>query len=122
MRDNIRSNYPKWDPKNPVGPFDRDGNLQHYPLGQGYGAERTGPSWRAVPPWTGVLTLKGYSRGRSAAYAVFVDAHGFEYPMMLSDFVELVKERTLAHGDVYARWALAKRGQNYGIRLAKEGE
>lgn len=111
----------KWNPKDPHGPFDAQGNLQHYPLALGW-SPRVEPEWRQVRPWWGTLSLEGYARGRSAAYFEMVDESGHTYPMMISDFAELVKSRTVAHGAVYTRWALAKRGQNYGIRLAKVGE
>lgn len=112
----------RWDPKDPVAPF-MDGSLQHYPEMRGWGEAARFPEWRHVVASHMTLTLDGYARGRSAAYFTFVDEAGNHFPMMLADFAELVRTRMpLAPGKFFALWAVAKRGQNYGIRLAKEGD
>ena len=111
-----RPTVPKWDAKKPVAPFGPAGDLQHYPESTGYGDNRRGPEWRDVRPWSTTLTLVGYARGRSAAYFLLKDKQGHTYPMMLSDFTDLVMTRTSAAGVFSGWWAVKKRGQNYGIQ------
>lgn len=105
---------PKWDAKHPVAPFDRDGNLLHYP------DHWRGLEWREVPRYFNAeLTIKDYCRGRSAAYFELADDEGRTYPMFLKDFTCLVKRASLQEGRTVCTqtWRYLKRGQNYGIAL-----
>jgi hypothetical protein len=103
---------PQWDPKNPVAPFDGDGNLMHYP--EAWGALQ----WLPAEPFSANLSLVDYARGRSAAYFLWKGDDGKTYPMFLKDFVDAVFLLELHHGATERRrWRFVKRGQNYGIAL-----
>ena len=95
-------------------PFDVRGNLMDYPEPH-YVAE-----WRENVPFEAMLTFTGFSRGRSAAQAVYKNAAGATFHMFLTDFADLV-ERGGPLNVVFGTWVATKRGQNYGIRrLEKE--
>ena len=122
----------RWNPKDPHAPFDRKGNLQHFPLDEYVyapddpGAGRNGytrvpATWRPVRPFVASLRVNDYGRGRSAAYFCLVDEEGHEWPMFMSDFFALVQRTTLEQGVTPAlRWAVRKAGQNYGLALAPD--
>jgi hypothetical protein len=113
-------------------PYDRGGNLQHFPHDQSDWDDTCGrqpdgswkvppqipPDWRPNTPFLATLTLRGMIRGRSAAYLQWADSGGRVYPMFLVDLVDLLKSRAVECGTVTAWWVVAKRGQNYGIQLA----
>jgi hypothetical protein len=80
---------------------------------------REGVEWREVEPFERTLTLKDTRRGRSAAYFIWVDALGNEYPMFMTDVADLIRRGCIEFGVVHdAMWTVRKRGQNFGIRLA----
>lgn len=100
-------------------PFDHEGNLLHYPVV--YTSGRAYPEWRPNIPFVATLTIYGMSRGRSAAYFIWQDEDEHEYPMFISDAVEVLRRCTISNGRVTARWIVKKRGQNFGIGLDKDG-
>lgn len=107
-------------------PFDRNGNLQHFPSWR-WDPERRGYTiddndWRDVEPFHAVMRLEpGVTSGRSAKYLHWRDQDDHQYPMFVAELVELVvtgvvKEGGIAEGD----WIVCKRGQNYGIRYVRD--
>ena len=82
------------------------------------------PDWRDNAPFKATLTLKHTHRGRSAAYFVWADETGAEFPMFISDMADLACSLIGIGpgGVVVADWIVAKRGQNYGVRLALPSE
>jgi hypothetical protein len=119
-------------------PFTAAGALMHFPersydyskavrLEVGFGWEVPprviDPDWRPNLPFRAMLMLKGSARGRSAAYFLWEDAAGREFPMFITDMTDLVRHETaLRAGVATAWWMVAKRGQNYGVRLATDAE
>lgn len=119
-------------------PYGPDGSLQHFPttsadysnavrLETGYGWEvpprMIGPDWRPNLPFTATMRLHETRRGRSAAYFVWHDQDGRSFPMFITDMADLVRAGTVVAGGVVAGlWMVAKRGTNYGIRLATDQE
>lgn len=114
-------------PKAYKAPYDRNGNLMHYPETQRwYDDEQrheAPPEWRTPEPMRAVLVYEGYARGRSAAY--FIWRHsitGTRYPMFMTDLDEMLRTRTIPQVGVHATWIECKRGSNYGIRVATAAE
>lgn len=116
-------------------PFDRDGNLQHYPQTQAdwsgvtyVDGKRVGeiifhePDWREVVPFRATMTLEsGVTSGRSAKYVHWRDQDGHQYPMFVSELVDLVTAGAAKEGGVAeGMWIVCKRGANYGIRYVRE--
>lgn len=93
-------------------PF-RNGDQLHYP--DNY---PTPPEWHDNFEFEGTLTFTGFHRGRSAAYAEFMDCKGATFTMFLKDLEEVIKCRGVACGKIQARWTFCKRGANYGLCLA----
>lgn len=108
-----------WDPKKPEAPFDGDGNMLHYP--DNFYMNRDG-GWRQVQPFEATLTIVGLNRGRSAAYLTVVDEAGHNYPLFITDLVDIIQNRDIIGGRLTGRWAVRKRGQNFGIGPAKESQ
>lgn len=119
-------------------PYTENGDLMHFPensydysdavrLETGYGWEvppRTvTPDWRPNVPFAKTLRLVETRRGRSAAYFIWHDEDGREFPMFISDMLGLVQSGVaIAGGTVTTRWMVTKRGANYGIRHAAAEE
>jgi hypothetical protein len=119
-------------------PFDTDGSLMHYPadrldyseavrleVGRGWEVppRSIGPDWRPNVPFAATLRLDGSCRGRSAAYFEWKDEAGRTFPMFITDMADLVRSGTVVAGGVVAAvWMVAKRGTNYGVRLATDEE
>ena len=75
-------------------PYDRRGNLMHYPRDEydysgGRGpqsdssfipAAKIAPDWRPNDPFTATLTIDEVRSGRSAKYLMWTDADGCEFP------------------------------------------
>lgn len=85
------------------------------------------PEWRMNQPWRASLQLDTVTSGRSAKYVIWrpvnlpLDRRTF--PMFVTDLLDVVKNGEIQPGGIVsARWMVAKRGQNYGLRLAKEEE
>lgn len=95
-------------------PFFNDSLLHHPSFWQ----NRDGFEWREVETFERSLTIDGSRRGRSAAYFIWKDVAGHEYPMFLTDMAHLLGNASVEFGTVYdGMWKVVKRGQNYGIRL-----
>jgi hypothetical protein len=97
-------------------PFDENGNLLSYPRAW-FGKEVV---WNPIEPFVESLKLVGTERGRSAAHFMWEDTRGRQYPMFLTDLVNLLIRRPITPPGVthYETWTIKKRGQNYGIALA----
>lgn len=97
----------------------KNGKLQQYARGDfahpEYGYE--GEEWRENEPFQARMTIHDMYSGRSAKGLYWKDQHGNEYPMFVSDLVDLLKNADVLSGEANAVWIIAKRGQNYGIRL-----
>lgn len=111
-----------------VVPYTWRGSLLHW-TNQDIGVDRTGESeysgvyWRPNTPFTETLTLKGIESGRSAKYTIWRAEDGRTFPMFIAELVEMAcSPAGIARGISTNRWMVAKRGQNYGIRLAREEE
>lgn len=114
-------------------PYTTDGSLMHFPEdsrdypdarqtddGYVWGEPRIiRPDWRPNTPFAATLRLIETRRGRSAAYFIWHDEAGHEFPMFISDMLLLVQSGVaIASGAVSTRWMVTKRGANYGIRHA----
>ncbi|MBB5081336.1 hypothetical protein [Nonomuraea endophytica] len=108
-------------------PYDRRGNLMHYPQDD-YRRVETGeyavvpPDWRPITEFTATLTMTGRRRGRSAAYFMWTDQDGHEWPMFLADLDHLISSATIKNGVATGTWTVGKRGANFGIRYVSQGE
>lgn len=116
-------------PKSYKAPYDRNGNLMHYPETQWWYDEETQqrrdapPEWRVPEPMKAVLVYEGYARGRSAAYFMWRHSTtGTRYPMFMTDLDAMLRARTIPIQGVHATWIECKRGSNYGIRVATAAE
>ena len=116
-------------PKTYKAPYDRSGNLMHYPETQWWYDEETQqrhdapPEWRVPEPMKAVLVYEGYARGRSAAYFMWRHSTtGTRYPMFMTDLDAMLRARTIPIQGVHATWIECKRGSNYGIRVATAAE
>lgn len=115
-----------------IAPFNHRGSLEHYvadrsPYYRGVEAQPGEPGyieWRANEPFTETLALSGMQSGMSAKYVIWKAPDNRSFPMFITDLVDFICRHsgTVDGGVVHARWMVAKRGQNYGIRLAKDGE
>lgn len=115
-------------------PYTESGSLMHFPesrmdyseavrLDVGHGwkvpPREVGPDWRPNVPFAATLRLVDTRRGRSAAYFIWYDETGAEFPMFITDMLALVQSGVaIAGGTVSTRWMVTKRGANYGIRHA----
>lgn len=84
---------------------------------------RSGVVWLPCEPFRDNLTLLGFNRGRSAAYAEWQSDGGSKYPMFLKDLEHLLLTGAVVLGQAThnAEWKVAKRGQNYGIAFNGTG-
>ena len=102
-------------------PYSPQGHLLHW-----VSLTVTSPDyeWRPNTPFEECLTLEGMRSGMSAKYVIWRTMDGRTFPMFIADLIDLVRraENGILGGQVTARWMVSKRGKNYGIRLAKDGE
>lgn len=104
---------PKWNPKAPEMPIDKDGNWMHFP---DYGLA----GWEQVTPFDDDMKIDGMRSGRSAKYVILKSvATGRTYPMFVSDLVEFVRHGDIFNGVLHGTWTGSKRGMNYGIKAVK---
>ena len=105
-----------WDKR---APFNEKG-LMHYPEPTWQDERNVGFEFRDVSnSFEASLRYVGYKRGRSAVYLMWVDdSTGVKYPMFMKDLDAVLLAKQLTKGAVFGEWVIAKRGQNYGIRLA----
>ena len=101
---------PPWDPKRPIVPVRPDGSIMSYPL---HSSE-----WREFEPFYARLELEGTRRGRSSLIFIWVDEQGRKWPMFATDVADLITRGTIRAGFATGLWTAAKRGANYGLRLA----
>ena len=68
-----------------------------------------------------ILKFEGFSRGRSAARACFLDTKtNQKYEMFLTSFSDLLDSSKLENGQTEElNWTFCKCGANYGVCLAK---
>ncbi len=105
-------------------PFNASGNLMHYALPDNrtssvFGLDRP-HEWRDNKPFMSTMKLEGLRRGRSAAYFMWEDLGGAQYPMFMKEMTDLLQTRIVRYGCVYGQWIVVKRGTNYGIRMVGE--
>lgn len=94
-------------------PFDEDG----HPMVYADGGWSKCAEWRDNTPFEDTLTFKNFTRGRSAARAVFLSkALGCRVEMFLATLKTVIPN--LVEGKLSGTWRFEKRGQNYGIRPA----
>ena len=90
-------------------PVDDEGNVHSY------------PGWRTtmtpVEPFEDTLTFDHFERGRSSALAIFRRSSGATVPVFLTDLDEMIP--MMAGGCATELFGYAKRGQNYGVKLAR---
>lgn len=80
---------------------------------------RVGFEWREVGSFTAIMQVSGMERGRSAARFILTDTQtGIDYPMFMTDMLDLIKRRHLMEGRVVGNWEPKKRGSNYGVKLS----
>ena len=70
---------------------------------------------RDVEPWTSTMKIVGMESGRSAKHLVVEDEDGQRYTMFVKDFIDMIGEQPFTR-----RWAVSKRGQNYGIKAVPD--
>lgn len=110
-------------------PFSRNGSLLTYPeyehqyVGPGNGDRGHDnsilihpPVWKDNYEFTGTLEFDHFSRGRSAAHAIFKDpSDDTEYTMFLTDLGDAIPN--MGGGFLIGTFTFVKRGQNYGIKF-----
>ena len=94
-------------------PFTSSGDLINYP--EHYFA--TDITWINNLVFADELTIRDYSRGRSAANFTLVNSEGQSFTMFLTDFIDVIKRCTITNGRFSGTFTFVKRGQNYGVRL-----
>jgi len=87
----------------------------------------TEPEWRDNVPFHASLRIKHMMSGRSAKYLILGPVNSpldtRTYPMFVADLVDLAFRRGIDKGGIMSgRWMVSRRGQNYGLRAAKEDE
>lgn len=98
-------------------PFDRNGDLEHYPSFDS--------QWRDNIVFLASMELvPGVTTGRSAKYLHVIDVESnITYPMFVADLLDAITRGTVRQGIFPATyWKVQKRGQNYGLRRAKADE
>lgn len=79
----------------------------------------SGVEWRPNEPFDAVMVVTRMDRGRSSALFVLTDLRtSVEYPVFMTDMLEILQERQINHGKVRGTWRFRKRGQNYALALA----
>jgi len=87
----------------------------------------TEAEWRPNEPFHATLQVSHMNHGRSAKYLtlkpVAAPLDPRTYPMFVTDFLGAAVDQGIQKGGIISgRWMVSQRGQNYGLRLAKEGE
>lgn len=85
------------------------------------------PEWRDNLPFHAMLQIDHIRTGRSAKYIILKPYNSpldqRTWPMFVSDLIDAAcLGRILMEGVIQGPFMVAKRGENYGLRLAKEGE
>jgi hypothetical protein len=98
-------------------PFDERGNLMHHASPHApHGTLDAAYEWRAPKSFKAALHLRETRRGRSAAYFLWYDHEGHEFPMFISDTAYLMQQTRIVTGTVVGTFIPIRRGSNYGIR------
>ena len=95
-------------------PFDKKGNLLDYPIGMWLG------SWKKNFEFRDVLTLTGFSRGRSSVKFDMKRSNGRSVSFFVKDFCDLAMTHGILNGVVIGKFTFTKKGANYGCKLVKE--
>jgi len=99
-------------------PYNPEGSLLHHAVEKYSGKLVT---WRDNVPFEASLVVTRHRRGRSAAYFVWEDDEGREYPMFMKDIFDIFEHAKIDRGGrVTSWWTVSKCGQNYGIKLHSE--
>jgi len=97
------------------------------PQARKYKVVKRQPEWRPNEPFHATFAIDSVRSGRSAKYVILTSVESPEdsrtWPMFVVDLIDVmirtgIERRAIMSG----RWMVAKRGQNYGLRLTKEGE
>ena len=75
--------------------------------------------WRDNYIFTTELEVTSYGRGRSAANFNLQDSEGHNYNCFMNAIIDIIRDSRFSAGKITATWTFEKRGQNYGIKLAK---
>lgn len=103
----------EWNLKMPKVPVDDDGNWLSY---AGYSTKM-----QLIEPFKAVLVVESIHAGRSAKHIIVKNFDtGVRYPMFLPDFIDVTRRGVIYGGIMSGIWTASKRGQNYGIKLAKD--
>lgn len=96
-------------------PFDSEDNLLSYIYGP---IEKHG-NIKDNFTFSAHLKFSHFTRGRSAAHAIFEDIHTHkQYPIFLTDLAEILLTQKINCGTILNTFEFTKRGQNYGIKLS----
>lgn len=87
----------------------------------------TEPDWRPNLPFHAAFQIDSMRSGRSAKYVILTPVNAPDdprtFPMFVSDLIDVAQRQGILVGGVMSgRWMVAKRGMNYGLRLAKDEE
>lgn len=91
-------------------PFDTGGNQLGYNRSYGNNVIAT----RENEVFTGTMSYKGFSKGRSSIKFHFTNENGRSFEMFATDFDKLVKEYPV-NIPLSGSWAFVKRGANFGL-------
>jgi len=83
------------------------------------------PEWRDNVPFRADFQIYSIASGGSARYLILKSANApldlRTWPIFVTDLVDVLRRAGAERGAVLSgRWMVAKRGQNYGLRLANE--
>lgn len=80
-----------------------------------------GFTWIDIPKFESTMFVSGMERGRSAARFTLTDyGDGVVYPIFMADMFTLLQTTSIHKGITECLyWEVCKKGQNYGIRMAK---
>jgi hypothetical protein len=86
-----------------------------------------GPEWRDNIPFSATFQLDHVQSGWSAKYVILTAVNDLLdtriFPMFVTDLLDTAIKQGIAVGGImHGRWMVAKRGQNYGLRVARDDE
>ena len=73
--------------------------------------------WRENEIFEDVLEFEHFSRGRSAAHAIFTRSTGAELTVFLTDVADMIPH--FVNGKVKGKFTFCKRGANYGCKMVE---
>src|SRR5687768_9777589 len=96
-------------------PFNKEtGSIPSY-ANTHFGSEKI-YTWKDPEPFPATLAFEGFSRGRSAANAVFTRGEA-RFTVFLTDLHDMIMEGRIINGHIDDVFIPCKRGTNYGIKL-----